>query len=90
MRFQERSENALLYCARRRHTVSGFMRVSMVTRLAFSPDVPYRGHDLVYVARVRNGFVPTSRRQVFEKIRLANDALRHGRAKRNLETNTLQ
>ena len=28
----------------------------------------YRGKDLVYVARVRNGFVPTSRRQVFEKI----------------------
>ena len=30
----------------------------------------YRGSDLVYVARVRNGFVPASRRQVFEKIRL--------------------
>jgi len=29
----------------------------------------YRGDDLVYVARVRNGFVPASRRQVFEKIR---------------------
>ena len=29
----------------------------------------YRGRDLVYVARVRNGFVPASRRQVFEKIR---------------------
>ena len=29
----------------------------------------YRGSDLVYVARVRNGFVPGSRRQVFEKIR---------------------
>jgi ATP-dependent DNA ligase len=29
----------------------------------------YRGPDLVYVARVRNGFVPASRRQVFEKIR---------------------
>jgi len=29
----------------------------------------YRGKDLVYVARVRNGFVPGSRRQVFEKIR---------------------
>jgi DNA ligase D-like protein (predicted ligase) len=29
----------------------------------------YRGKDLVYVARVRNGFVPASRRQVFEKIR---------------------
>ena len=28
----------------------------------------YRGKDLVYVARVRNGFVPASRRQVFEKI----------------------
>jgi len=27
----------------------------------------YRGKDLVYVARVRNGFVPASRRQVFEK-----------------------
>jgi len=29
----------------------------------------YRGKDLVYVARVRNGFVVASRRQVFEKIR---------------------
>jgi DNA ligase D-like protein (predicted ligase) len=29
----------------------------------------YRGNNLVYVARVRNGFVPGSRRQVFEKIR---------------------
>ena len=29
----------------------------------------YHGSDLVYVARVRNGFVPASRRQVFEKIR---------------------
>src|SRR5882724_11753442 len=29
----------------------------------------YRGEDLIYVARVRNGFVPASRRQVFEKIR---------------------
>src|SRR5260370_15050418 len=29
----------------------------------------YRGKDLVYVARVRNGFVPASRPQVFEKIR---------------------
>ena len=29
----------------------------------------YRGKNLVYVARVRNGFVPASRRQVFEKIR---------------------
>jgi len=29
----------------------------------------YRGKDLVYVARVLNGFVPASRRQVFEKIR---------------------
>ena len=29
----------------------------------------YRGNELVYVARVRNGFVPTSRRQVFQKIR---------------------
>jgi len=29
----------------------------------------YRGKDLVYVARVRNGFVPATRRQVFEKIR---------------------
>jgi len=28
-----------------------------------------RGNVLVYVARVRNGFVPASRRQVFEKIR---------------------
>src|SRR5215471_15749646 len=29
----------------------------------------YEGQDLMYVARVRNGFVPASRRQVFEKIR---------------------
>lgn len=29
----------------------------------------YRGEDLVYAARVRNGFVPASRRQVFERIR---------------------
>jgi bifunctional non-homologous end joining protein LigD len=26
----------------------------------------YRGSDLAYVARVRNGFVPETRRQVFE------------------------
>ena len=29
----------------------------------------YRGKDLVYAARVRNGFVPLQRRQIFEKIR---------------------
>jgi len=29
----------------------------------------YRGNDLVYVARVRNGFVPASRRQVFGRLR---------------------
>jgi DNA ligase D-like protein (predicted ligase) len=29
----------------------------------------YRDDELVYVARVRNGFVPASRRQIFEKIR---------------------
>ena len=29
----------------------------------------YRGKELVYVARVRNGFVPASRRRVFEKLR---------------------
>ena len=29
----------------------------------------YRGKDLVYVARIKNGFVPATRRQVFEKIR---------------------
>lgn len=29
----------------------------------------YKGNDLMYVARVRNGFVPASRRQVFERIR---------------------
>ncbi len=29
----------------------------------------YRGKDLIYVARIRNGFVPASRRQVFERIR---------------------
>jgi DNA ligase D-like protein (predicted ligase) len=28
----------------------------------------YRGEDLIYVARVRNGFVPPSRRQVFAKL----------------------
>ena len=28
----------------------------------------YRGDDLIYVARVRNGFVPASRRQMFEKL----------------------
>ena len=32
--------------------------------------VHYRGKELVYVARVRNGFVPASRRQMFEKLRL--------------------
>jgi len=29
----------------------------------------YRGKELIYVARVRNGFVPASRRQVFEKLK---------------------
>jgi len=29
----------------------------------------YRGSDLIYVARVRNGLVPASRRQVYEKLR---------------------
>jgi DNA ligase D-like protein (predicted ligase) len=29
----------------------------------------YQGRDLIHVARVRNGFVPASRRQVFERIR---------------------
>jgi ATP-dependent DNA ligase len=29
----------------------------------------YREKDLIYVARVRNGFVPATRRQVFEKLR---------------------
>jgi bifunctional non-homologous end joining protein LigD len=29
----------------------------------------YRGKNLIYVARVRNGFVPASRRHVFEKLR---------------------
>jgi DNA ligase D-like protein (predicted ligase) len=28
----------------------------------------YRGEDLIYVARVRNGFVPPSRRQIFAKL----------------------
>jgi bifunctional non-homologous end joining protein LigD len=28
----------------------------------------FRGSDLIYVARVRNGFVPASRRRVFEKL----------------------
>ena len=30
----------------------------------------YKDDDLIYVARVRNGFVPASRRQMFEKLRL--------------------
>jgi ATP-dependent DNA ligase len=30
----------------------------------------YRGKDLMYVARTRNGFVPASRRSLFEKLRL--------------------
>ena len=29
----------------------------------------YKGDDLIYVARVRNGFVPASRRQVFGRLR---------------------
>jgi DNA ligase D-like protein (predicted ligase) len=29
----------------------------------------YRNNELIYVARVRNGFVPASRRQLFEKLR---------------------
>jgi len=29
----------------------------------------YKGDSLIYVARVRNGFVPASRRHVFEKLR---------------------
>jgi DNA ligase D-like protein (predicted ligase) len=29
----------------------------------------YKGDDLIYVARVRNGFVPASRRRVFEQLR---------------------
>ena len=29
----------------------------------------YQGGDLIYVARVRNGFVPASRRPMFEKLR---------------------
>jgi ATP-dependent DNA ligase len=28
----------------------------------------YRGRDLIYVARTRNGFVPASRRSVFQKL----------------------
>jgi ATP-dependent DNA ligase len=28
----------------------------------------YRGKELIYVARVRNGFVPSSRRQLFGKL----------------------
>src|SRR5215469_16843652 len=30
----------------------------------------YRGQSLIYVARVRNGFVPASRRQVFARLKL--------------------
>ena len=29
----------------------------------------YGGEDLIYVARVRNGFVPASRRQVFTRLK---------------------
>jgi len=29
----------------------------------------YRGEDLIYVARVRDGFVPASRRQVFTRLK---------------------
>jgi ATP-dependent DNA ligase len=29
----------------------------------------YKGPDLIYVARVKSGFVPATRRQVFEKLR---------------------
>lgn len=29
----------------------------------------YRGKELIYVARVRNGFIPASRRRLFEKLR---------------------
>jgi ATP-dependent DNA ligase len=29
----------------------------------------YRGKELIYVARTRNGFVPASRRRVFEKLK---------------------
>ena len=29
----------------------------------------YRGQELIYIARVRNGFVPASRREVFDKLR---------------------
>jgi hypothetical protein len=29
----------------------------------------YRGKELHYAARVRNGFVPLTRRQVFERIK---------------------
>ena len=38
----------------------------------------YEGKDLLYVARVRNGFIPASRRHVYQKIRhlVTNDALR--------------
>lgn len=37
----------------------------------------YRGKDLVYVARVRNGFVPATRRMVYEKLKpLINEKCR--------------
>jgi bifunctional non-homologous end joining protein LigD len=29
----------------------------------------YRGDDLIYVARIRNGFVPASRRQIFARLK---------------------
>jgi ATP-dependent DNA ligase len=29
----------------------------------------YKGHDLIYVARVRNGLVPASRRRILERLR---------------------
>ena len=35
----------------------------------------YRGKELVYIARVRNGFVPATRRQVFARLRPLEAAL---------------
>jgi len=35
----------------------------------------YRGKELVYIARVRNGFVPATRRQVFTRLRPLQEAV---------------
>jgi ATP-dependent DNA ligase len=58
------------------------MRINKAQKFVFGGFIPgphgvesiiigyYRGKDLVYVARVRNGFVPATRRMVYEKLKL--------------------